>query len=402
MNRIALIAIIILSLLTVALVVWQTREVLQTLAITLVLVAGLNPLVLKAMQRGLSRGRAVTLVFLTSILILVVWLVIFAIRGYAEVTVLLEHLPTWYEATLVALRSGNEYAQRVSRLLPDSSDLMARLVDLPFGDWGKVVLQPLGQLIQVSTLGVLIATLTYFWLLDQPRIERLGFSLLPLDLRQSMRTLWDQLFNEVGHYTRTIAIIVMGTALGLLAVYSVFQVPGAALLALWGGVSQVVPLLGLPLALVPGAIVALSQGVETGSLAIIGSLAVLLVVRRILVPLLFPPSAVNPVWVVFMIMALAELGGVLMIVWAPLIAAALQVVLRLAGSGQRPVTTEIPTEETSEFTDEVGELQARLDRIAERLPLDSDTPSPLTDFFNRTRQLLNETKEAVETTPGSS
>jgi predicted PurR-regulated permease PerM len=336
MKLVALYTTVILAIVIAALALWQMREAVQLLVVALAVASGMTPTIRGLVRRGLRREWAVALAFIITLALLVVGLALFGLLVYSDLATIFQVLPTRYDALRQTLLASGGLAQSVGELLPSTIVLVGSLANGDVNQVGALLLALTTDLLTVGAVVISVASLGCYWLLDQQRIERLWLSLLPLDARTRARAVWRQIYDEVGLYVRGEASIVAISAVVLLSLYSALHLPGAALLAVFGAVAQVVPLLSVPIALLPALLVALTQGSWAVALTLVGTLYALGVIRLIIGPRVFSAGAnVNPVLVIVLILALAQLGGLWMILLAPPLAAAIQVSLRLLTSEQR-------------------------------------------------------------------
>lgn len=383
MRRIALSTAVILAIVIGALALWQMRDAAQLLLISLAAAAGLGPAVSWLTVRGLRLPLAIAVTYIAVLGALAGALALLGSLLSVELGTVLDNLPTWYEQLRLALLAGGSWATTLGSFFPPFSTITAGLVEAEPGDLSGWVVGVLTQLTIVAVLIVSAATLGFYWLLGRQRIERLWLSLMPLAARTRARLVWEQVYNEVGVYVRGEAAIVVVTTLSLLSVYTLLGVPGAATLATIGGLAQVVPLLGVPIAVIPGAVLALTQGPTTAALALAGALYAVAVTRQVIGPIVLRGgTAVNPVLVIVLIMALAELGGLWLILLGPPLAAALQ------ASARALIDEQIAA--TQPATIELDALRERLDAIEAGVGEDAAGSARLADMLERARRLLSD------------
>ncbi|HWQ14726.1 MAG TPA: AI-2E family transporter [Roseiflexaceae bacterium] len=381
MQRLAQITAVVLVTVIGALVLWQMHEAVQLLLVALTVAAGIEPLVRRLMGRGLGRGAAVALAYLAALGLIGALGLFFGSLAAADLDLLARRLPGWYDQGRLALINSG-WATDVAVELPSAERLTSSLAREQRDDMLALITGVAASALMLATLAISAATLGFYWLLDRQRIERLWLSLLPLDVRTTARAVWAQVYNEVGIYVRGEAVIVALATLALLSVYAALDVPAAALLAVVGGVAQVVPLLGLPLAVAPGVLAALTHGPQTAGLALAGALYVLSVVRLVIGRRVFRAGVnVNPVLVMFMIIALADLGGVWMVLLAPPLAAAVQASVRTLNAERSARVSGGPR---------AAALRERLDAVEAAIAARAGNDPRLADLLARARRLVNE------------
>lgn len=386
-RMVALRAATILGIVLVALALWQMREAAQLLAVAIAVSAGLAPLVERLSARGMPRRRAAALVFGGGLLVL---LALGAGLGFLlayDLAQVVELLPFWYARARDGLADGGGWLAGLAAELPTSTALSAALLGGETDLEGGLLSLALGILtISAVTLGA--AALGFFWLLDERRFSRLWLSLLPVGARTRVRALGAAVYGEVGLYVRGVAGTVLLTLVTLLLIYKAAGLPGASALAAIGGIAQVVPLLGPALALIPAALVTLAQGGPAATAGLAAAIVAVAAIRLVVAPRLFRGGiSVNPVLAVVVIIALAELGGIPLILLAPPLAAALQAATRaLVGTGR--------SEAARTRAAQIDELEGRLDAIADEA---DDDPEALRvqALVERARTLLGEARRVT-------
>jgi predicted PurR-regulated permease PerM len=382
MKRLAQITAIVLTTMIGALAIWQMREAVQLLLVALAVAAGIEPPVRRLMGRGLARGHAVALAYLAALGLIAGLGLFFGSLASAELDLLGRRLPGWYDAGRLALINSGSWATPIAVELPNAERLTASLAREQSDDVLALATGVVTSALTLVTLAISAATLGFYWMLDRQRIERLWLSLLPLEARTTARGVWTQVYDEMGIYVRGEAVLVALAALALLSVYAALGVPAAALLAVVGGIAQVVPLLGLPLAVLPALLAALTQGPQTAGLTLVGALYVLGVIRFVIGRRVFGAGVnVNPVLVMFMIIVLADIGGLWMILLAPPLAAAAQASLRI-------LTVERSARVSGEPRS--AALLERLDAVEAALAARDGEDPRLADLLARARRLVNE------------
>lgn len=380
---VALRAAVVLAIVLLALALWQMREAAALFAIAVAVAAGLAPLVDRLAQRGIPRARAAALVFGGGLLAA---LTLLAGSGYLfalDLAEIVDRLPLWYLRARDWLEARGGWLAQLAQSLPGSTQLTAWLIGGEAAA-GTALLSAGTQLVATLALTLGAIALGFYWLLDEQRITRLWLSLLPLEARTRVRALGDAVYREIGIYVRGVVISTFLTTSALLVIYQLAGIPGATVLALAGGLAQVVPLLGVPLALLPGATVALTRGEATAAIVLAAALIVVAGIRLALLPRLLQGGiSVNPVLTMVAILALAELGGIPLILLAPPLAAALQAATRaLISTGRGEAARSRATR--------VVELEERLEAIAAAGP--SDDPR-LQSLLARARMLLADARE---------
>lgn len=390
MSKLALVTLTILSVVIGMLALWEMREATQLLALALALAAALTPNVQRMARRGLPLSKSVSLTFGLLLLVVMTALITLAFLAYAELASAIADVPAWYERTRASLRAQGGWLAQLGGVFPSTATLTSSLAS-DSAELGSLLY---GVTSGAITLGVLIfsvASLAFYWLLDRARLERLWLSLLPLRARVPARALWEQIYHEVGIFVRGEAAIVLLTVIALLSAYEIAGLPGAVSLALLGGLAQVLPLIGAPVALVPALVVAATQGpVSIGYTLGLGIL-VLTIIKMVIAPRVFSQGIhVNSVLLVVVIMVLADVGGVVSILLAPPVTAAIQVAARVLFSERQQVVIQPGVTPGAQ---QVQELQEQIAAIELRAELANEPQ--VQALLTRARRLVADAQRAL-------
>jgi putative permease len=226
-------------------------------------------------------------------------------------------LPDWLQGTALP--------QLLEQRVPSPSKLFAALT----GDEGQLILPTiLGFTRGVAGLvsGVLVVLLlSIYWSFNQAHFERLWLSLLPPGQRSRMRTIWQAIESDLGAYIRSqfaqslLAGLLLG--LGFWALGSSYP----TLLALAGAMAYLIPMVGMGLAVILPLFVGLLTSVELGLFMVLYTLVVLIVLKIWVKPRLFNHRQYNPILTIIILIALANAFGVIGIIAAPPLSAAIQI-----------------------------------------------------------------------------
>lgn len=380
MKQLAATTAVILGVIGGVLTLWQMREALQLLLLAIVLSAGLEPTIRRLTARDMSRGLATGLTFGGMLISLVLGSLLFGALASAEISAGIEVIPRAYDSAARWLASQSGWQGELGAALPPTSTLVETLSGRQINDLGLIAVGLSAGVFTWMVLLLSVASLCFYWLLEQPAIERLWLSLLPLQARVPIRAGWKQIYAEIGLYVRQEVVVIVLTTVVLASLFSLLEVPGAVVLAILGGIAQVIPLIGLPLALIPATLVLATTDLAMAGILFGLALLSLAIIKGLIGPrLLRKGISTNPVLVILLILALAKLGGLASIVLAPPLAAAIQTCLRIFSSEQRSAGQNNVASEYTALSQQLDALEAR----------NGDTPSlQLKSFVARTRSLL--------------
>jgi putative permease len=315
----------VLTTLLALLVLWQFREALVYVLISLALAAALRPLFKRLDGRSFVFRAAWILVYLAVLGGFGFLVVIACGNAINELQQLVQSVSAQDAWRLPGWLQGSPLQTTLVAWLPQPSKLFEAFT----GDQGQLVLpamlgfsQGLGTL--VSGL-LVILFLSIYWSINQIHFERLWLSLLPSEQRKQARDVWRTIEPNLGRYIRSEVVqsILAGLLLGL--VYWLLGSPYPTLMALIGALAWLVPVVGAPLAVILPLVLGLLTSVQFSLLAALITLIVLIVMEVWLEPRLFKRTWDNPILTFVMILALSEVFGLAGILIAPPVSVVCQI-----------------------------------------------------------------------------
>ena len=306
-------------------VLWQFRMVVVYVLISLTLAAALRPLVSRLVGRRLVVRVAWILLYLVVLGSFGFLLFLTGERAINEIQQLAHtvsvqdtwRLPVWLE--------GSSFQQALVLRLPPPSKLFEAVT----GDQGQLVLPAILGLSQgiggVVSATLVILFLSLYWSISQVHFERLWLSLLPSDQRKEARGVWRTVEPDIGAYVRSQGVqsLLAGLLLGL--GYWLLGSPYPALLALIGALASLIPMVGIALAVFAVLLVGLLTGVQLTLLTVIYTLVVMIGLSVWAKPRLFNRRWDNPILTVTLLIALADVFGLVGVIVAPVLSIVCQI-----------------------------------------------------------------------------
>jgi putative heme transporter len=297
----------ILLLLGVLVALWlvvRLTPVLLVIVVSLMLVGSLNPLVESLQARGLTRGRAIGVIF-TLLLVVVLVLVTLTIPDLiAQASELVEREP--------ALRE--QLAQYLARRrLTASLAVSLRQVNYAalLGSSATFAFAASVRVAEVVAYGVGSIFLALYVMLDRDRLRGSLFAITPRAHHITLSRVLLNLEKIVGGYIRGQVITCVAMAVFMFVLLSIVGVKSALALAVLAGIADVLPYIGGLVALVPAVLVTLPQG-----LVVVGSVTAAVLIyqeieSRLLIPLVYGRALRLPSSVVLVaLLAGGTLGGI--------------------------------------------------------------------------------------------
>jgi predicted PurR-regulated permease PerM len=401
-KRIALIGAAVMATLLALVVLWQFRMVVAYALIALTLAAALRPLMQRLVGRGWVARAAWLLLYLTVLGGLGFLLLQAGDAVIDEVQLLSQTLSEQDRWMLPAWLQGTPLQHAVLARLPTPSQLL----EAATGSEGQLVLPTLLGVTQglgVAVSGVLIVLfLSVYWGAGQVSFERLWLSLLPSDQRTLARGIWQAIEPALGAYVRSQAIQSLLAGLLFSLGFWLLGSPYPTLLALFGAVACLVPVVGAALAVIAPLIVGLLTGMQLSLLTATYALIILIALRMVVRPRLLNYRWHNTILTIVLLVALGDAFGLAGLIVAPLVSLVCQVLWsRLVG--RRRVLGAAA--QMSDLVERQAQVRALIEAMEEPPPpLVGSSMERLASLIDRAQPLLpaalSDESEALPASPG--
>jgi predicted PurR-regulated permease PerM len=387
MSRIIVrIVLAIMTTLLVLVVFWQFRIAIIYVLISLTLAAVVRPLSTRLIGKRLIKRILWTLAYIVAFLGFF-FLIFLSIRfALAEMQTLIEELSVRDVWVFPDWLVGTTFQSTILNWLPPPSDLFHAFT----GDKGQLILPTLFSIVKnigsIIAAVVVILILSIYWSINQIHFERLWLSLLPIDQRKQARGIWRNVEPEVGAYVRNqvmlsvVAGMLLGVGYWLLgSQYPIFM-------ALAGAAACMIPVVGLPLALVPPLLVGLITSTQLSLFTTLYAFIIMVLLVVFIKPRFFRLRWNNPLPTLVLLLVLADAFGVIGIIVAPPISAVCQILW------SRLVSHRLPSGAAANISDlKERELQLR-EKIStltgEPPPLITSSLEKLSDLISNAEPLL--------------
>lgn len=383
MKRIAWYAFVVMATLAGLILLWQFSLAIILFLLSLVVGSALRPSVSGLERRGSSRPVAMAIVYSSLVLVIAVLLVLFTRPVAADLQEFADDAVASYDRIKMEWPRGGTMAQRtLVGQLPPTEDFYNAISS----EGGLTsVIGVIGAAQNVLTAlarAAIVIVLSTYWTADPRRFAQLIVSPLPPEHHKRARRAWAAVENGVGAYVSgeilqsLVAGILLGVSFWLLGIHY------PALFALWVAIVRLIPWFGTLLAILPALLGIISGATVPGIAAVLVTLTVLLVLRLAVGQRFFTPKRYSGLWLVTVVIALAELWGAGGALIAPVIAVALQ--LLAEHLVLQPAAERLP-----EISVRVESLRKRVDDLAGGLPLSGNEIRPETRLeIDRLRALL--------------
>jgi predicted PurR-regulated permease PerM len=373
-------------------VFYRLGQVVLLFVLSIIVSAALSKGVLTLENRGVSRGYAILAWYLVIVGVLGLGIYLLGKPLGNEIQMIGERFPQQYDTLLSRFqRSDVGWQEGLAQRLPTTDAVLRGLSDGGATEIGFQIAGLTSGILNVVVSLIAILTLTFYWLIDQDRFERIWLTVLPVQQRSIARHAWRAIEYRVGAYVRSEAAQFVLTISILWIAFQILGVTYPALYALYGGVVQLIPWVGIPLTLVPLGLMLFNTPwwfvLATGIvITIVGTC-----MDRIIEPRLRGDAMVHPILTVLALMILGEASGILGMLIALPLAATLQIVLsELVRVSVAPRGLALAAEST-----QIQELRDRIERLREDLPDDEGRRREAENMMHRIRVLLEHTEEVV-------
>jgi putative permease len=302
----------------------KVGSILASFLLATLIVYLLKPAVNFLERRGFSRPTGIMLIFLF-------FIAVFAIGAYLLTPLVSEQLSE-FQTELPRYREGLNAMMlrldgKVNRLTRDIYEIRLQELIGPYAQ--KYVVSYIEQLpgmaTQVFTVILLAPFFAFFLLRDGREISRWLLSLVPNNLFETTLSVTNQINDQVGGFIRArmLEALIVGTV--VFAGLYIIDFPYAVILAVFAGLTNLIPYIGPIIGAIPALLVAVID--QDGSLTILLVTAVYFFAQLIdmvfIIPLVVARIVnLHPVLVVLAIIAGAELMGILgMIISIPVFSA---------------------------------------------------------------------------------
>ena len=240
----------ILLLLLSALAVWLLIElwaIALTVVVALILVGTLNPFVARLQRRGMKRGWSVLIIILVLLVAASLLLLLTLPPLFDQMLELLEDAPGKRDAFIAWLNQRPLTAPLAPLVRDAGSEHM-------FATVGSALLAVSSQIVMTIGYAATAMVLAFYILIDGQRSQAGLYAIVPRSHHLRLARIMLELEVIVGGYVRGQLITSAAITIFTLALLTAFQVPNALPLAVFAGLTDVIPFIGGALATTPAVI----------------------------------------------------------------------------------------------------------------------------------------------------
>ena len=322
-----------MAVLFVLAMVWlliQIRNIVILLILGIIFSAAIEPIVYRLRRRGFSRGQGIITVYALLLGLLGVGLYLVVPTLIRQGSALVEAIPTILtDLQTQALASQNDFIRTSGyRTLQRIEDAYLEIRQSPRIAGGQVV----G--VATSVLGLLFTVVTvlivaFYWMTEKAIIKRVMLGIVPIAKRDRAHAIWDEIESKIGGWTR--GQLILMASIGVISgiAYRILDLPFWLPLAIFAGITELIPFIGPFLGGGVAVIVALSDSWQKALIVVVFVLILQQIEGAILVPRVMRNAVgLTPLTVILAVLVGGVLLGPLGSILAIPISAAVQVLLQ--------------------------------------------------------------------------
>lgn len=379
--------IVLLTLVGLALV-YQFRDALVMFFLSLAVAATFRPAIERVRKRGLPKSLAILIPYLFGIGMIGA-LVYFGIAAVLmDLREAADAFALGYSQFRSAAAAGTDIQQSIARQLPPIEALYNSIT----GEQGQAIATSIlgiasGMAGFISKL-IIVIVLSIYWNIDETRFERLWLTVLPASARVRTREIWRGIEAGVGSYVRSEVIQMILVSLLLALLYTLMGLPYPSLLAVMGALFWLIPWLGAVLAVIPPLLAGLAVGPGMAAAAALVTMLVLVIMEVFVEPRFFQRQGYSSILIALFMIALADVFGLVGILLAPPLAAAVQILF--ANLLTQP-SAPAPADPLVQLT----QLRARLLRLKEDRSILDDNLPQVDSWIKRLDGVIERAEQAL-------
>ncbi|KKQ73602.1 MAG: hypothetical protein US94_C0031G0004 [Berkelbacteria bacterium GW2011_GWB1_38_5] len=310
---------IILAIFAVWLI-YAVREVVVLFFIVLVIVAALGPLV-ERMAKYIPRALAV-------IILGILFLGLLTAIGFLMIPPIVEQLKQLAVNLPIILDRLGPIYQHLQNSISNYQESLFN-ASSQIGRFSSGVYSTTVGFFSAIVAFFTIIVLSFYMLLEGNMIKALIHQFIPEEHKANSFNIAEKINQKMGSWLRGQAtlMVIIGTLDGI--ALAILGVPYALTLAVWGGLTEVIPYVGPWLGLIPAFIIAFTVSPLTGLLVLIVYVVIQQAEAQFLVPKIMGRAVgLSPVIIILSLLIGAKLMGILGVVIAVPIAAAISVLIQ--------------------------------------------------------------------------
>ncbi len=358
----------VLFVLGLAWLLIQVRSIILVLILGIVLAAAIEPIVYRLRRKGLTRGQAIMTVYVGLIALFSLGIYLIFPPLVRQGGALFDSIPGILDdLETQARQSQNEFIRSSGRNTLDNIGDAFREFRLNPPIEGTTALGFLTSIVGLLFTTITVLIVAFYWMTEKAIIKRVILGLFPLDRRDRAHALWDTIEAKIGGWTRGQLILcaVIGSISAVAYSPLLLDVKFWLALAIWAGVTELIPFIGPFLGGGAAAMVALASSPEKALMVVVFVIVLQQLEGAFLVPRVMRNAVgLTPLTVVLAVLVGGVLAGPIGSVLAIPVAAAVQVLLQniLYGTHEDPLVRDPGTTFAASVIGQVEPVSSTIDR----------------------------------------
>lgn len=286
---------------------YQIIDILVLLFIVFIIVAALNPIVAR-LQKRMPRLAAVTVIFVSIILVLIGASALIFQPLVIQANLLATVLPEKLQSFVPYYQQFSNNRDIVADLGGSLQQLSGTLANLS-GNLISALLSVFGGIFTIITIGVL----TFYLLIEEHAVKQFIDNLVTPRYKQQVTSLMKKIADKMGAWVRGQLTLMVVIGVLYLILLLALGVEAPLPLALWGGLTEIIPYLGPILGGAAALVVALITGSPLQALlVVVGIIIIQQLENQLLVPKIMQKAVgLSPIIVIIALMIGGKLFGVM-------------------------------------------------------------------------------------------
>lgn len=299
---------------------WALRDLVVLLFVVLVLVAAISPLI----DRWSARMPRI-------VAILLMYLLILAVLGLAgavmvpplvlQIGQIANVLPDFFSRFLPDVKNLRDLTSTSQESLQSIADQLGRVGSTLYTTTRGVV----GGIFATFTVFIL----SFYLLLEEKGAKKLFLTYFPAPNREKIAASIEKIGRKLGGWLRGQLVLMLLMAVLYWVALSILGVPYALALAVWGGLMEIIPYIGPVLFAIPAVLIAFTVSPLIGFLVLVLFIVFQQLENQLIVPKVMQKTVgLSPVVIIISLLAGGKLFGILGVILAIPVAAAVSVILQ--------------------------------------------------------------------------
>lgn len=378
-SQVVLATVFVVCVFLIFWLLFQMRSLIFLLFIAIVIGTAIRPMVAWLQQRGISRIAGVIIIyFLIAAFAIGILALVFPLIA-DQATQLSQNLPQYYAEIRRALaNSDNRLLQNIAFRLPAQLSLFLSMSPNTEVNVLNQVTQTVfyANVVIKGILSILaVFLLAYYWTQESSQAVRTLIRLVPLHRRHEIQDFVQLVERKIGGYIRGQGILCLIVGLAAFVSYTLIGLPYTLVLAIFAGITEMIPVFGPALGAIPALLAALSIDPSKAIWVLVATGLIQMMENLFLVPRIMKNSmGVNPIIILLSLVAFGTVFGFAGALLALPLAAMIQLVFDR-------ILTQTDDSSTS-FSEEEADVPSLIDESKRLMHILDETSSSEDSLMN--------------------